>query len=386
MADPLSYELEADLFEAELAPEGEGPQDELDELMQEWEGDLPTQAPRQGSKGGTQAPRPAPSPTQAPATFSDILKRFATTKIHSKDVLAWLQRSKTWRQVVKVLDAKYLDSQPYVHVYATWAPGPDGVFAKGPYAGRRLFEIWEYPWGSGFIPSGPGAGFDSIGVRPPSRLPAPPKPGTDAETAVWVEQIVHACVHAWRHLLGQRRKGRARNVRIDSAIEDEARARDVTRTVVTEIGKFRPRTGSSKPWAVERDFFDELFEDPDGRMNTRLEYHVFSERLAMAALGESWQKRSAWERQVDAIDLRKRKLADYLDPRPQYVDPKTGALTRFAHDYPRLLLIRRIVDARWRAVNLGKVKSFYKDPGLEQIRKEHYDNFFDRLARYTKVP
>jgi hypothetical protein len=391
MPDPLSFEFESDLPESDLGPEGEGPQDELDELLQEWEGDLPTRRAGPGGGGGGQqpagpSPRPAPSPTPAPAVFSDALARFVSAKSVPAKALTFLQRSKTWKRIVKILDQNYLDSLPYVRVYQSWLPGPDGVLAQGPYQGRRMIEIWEYSWGPGFSPAGPGAQFDLIGLQPPGKLASPPRPGTDAEVGAWAEQIAHEAVHAWRHLLGQRRKGIPRNVRIQSAIEDEARTRDATRTIVAEIGKFKPRTGSSKSWAVERDFFDELLEDPDGRLNTRLEYHVLSERLAMAALGQSWQKISAWETQVDAIDLGKRKLADYLDPRPQYIDPGTGALTSFTDDYPRLLLIRRVIDARWRAVSLAKVKSFYKDAGLERIRHEHYTSFFDHLARYSKVP
>ena len=192
-------------------------------------------------------------------------------------------------------------------------------------------------------------------------------------------------------MLGKGPAGKTADKRIQSAIDDEIATRKFegmiakeARRAVASFARYPPTTGSTERWKVERDFFQEDWLN--GLRATHLEYFVLAERLDAAAKSLTGTQRLAFEVFVDWIDLGKRPLTTYLTQNPKFVHPDSGIPTTFQDDYSRSYFTRRVMDARWRAVNLSKVRDRHRDKNLEKMRQDHAKAFFSGLARYTKVP
>jgi hypothetical protein len=332
--------------------------------------------------------------------FGDALAWFARAAAVPDAVFSLLRQSPTFQSILKTLDAKYihLTGKSVPSNWGTkWAPDAEGVFTKGPHTGRRMIEIRPSVEGSFFRPfSSPDALFaaDVIHLEAPAG-----RPTALDEKGAWLERIAHESIHAWRHVLGKRRAGKSTSERIRSGIDDEIATRKWEGKIVGELRKkfswfaaYQPTTASFDQWAVERDFF------PGKLRLTYLEHFVLSERLndarkkLLAAFVPSIRARTAEEeieafnKFVDRIPLEKRPLASYLNANPAFIRPDRNTLAIFQPDYPKVRLIRRIIDARWRSVKNLDRPDLRFDVGLEKMRQDHALAFFDGLASYTHVP
>jgi len=343
-------------------------------------------------------PKPAPRPAKPNCTgeFRGALCRFARTGSVPDDVLLWLEKSRTFNAIVKTLDQKYFDPFPPNRLPknwdALWAPDANGIFTQGPHTGRRMIELTR-GLASGFCSptgwSGTACVRDFIQLKAPPQTAGPGKAASLAEKGGWLERIAHESVHAWRHVLGSGPAGNTAGKRIQSAIDDEIVTRKLEGKIVKEAGRavasfarYPPTTGSTEQWKVERDFFQEDWLN--GLRATHLEYFVLAERLDAAAKSLTGTKRLALEVFVDRIDLGKRPLTTYLTQNPKFVHPDSGIPTTFQDDYSRSYFMRRVVDARWRAVNRSRVRDLHRDKGLEKVRQDHAKAFFSGLAKYTR--
>lgn len=321
--------------------------------------------------------------------FGDALAWFAKAAAVPDAVFWLLKQSPTFQSIVNTLDAKYFHLSRKSGLPNDWAnkwlPDAEGVFTKGPHIGRRMIEVRPSVEGSFFRPvSSP----DALLAADVLHLEAPTGRRTDLdEKGAWLERIAHESIHACRHVLGKRRAGKTAAERIRSGIDDEITTRKLEGKIVGELRKkfpkfaaYQPTTGSFDPWAVERDFF------PGKLRLTYLEHFVLNERLFTARTKHLDVEIEAFDKFVDRIPLGKRPLSSYLKPSPAFIHPDTGKLGIFQNDYPKVRLMRRIIDARWRSVKNLDRRDLYLDADLEKMRQEHAKAFFDGLASYTQIP
>jgi hypothetical protein len=397
-----SFEADA-LLETEDETEEEAPDLAYD--VQENEDEAPsldeTEAPELESQVPTQV-------VVSNGEFGKALAHFARDAGLPNTVPWLLRQSAAFNAIVKVLDAKYLHFERPGGLPSqwgdVWAVGLDGVFTKGPHVGRRMLSIRKVGEGtvfeSVFSADNPDP-MDVIRIETPSS-----RPSALDRAGEWLERIVHESIHAHRHVLGLRSSGSTPAERIQGSIEDEIETRKKEGQIVNDLrkrfpkfGRYEPTTGSTARGEVERDFFP-------GRLRlTYLEHFVLIERLkeAREKLEATFvqNKRSrnaaeeiaAYDAFVDRIPLEKNPLESYMVADPVFTRPDRDKSARFAVDYPRLRLIRRIIGARWRSVQdlalnvpgNPKLQQTRRDH-IEKMRQEHARLFFADLAGYTKLP
>ena len=332
--------------------------------------------------------------------FGNALALFARNAGLPNAVPWLLKQSAAFNGIVKALDGKYVHldgSTVPVSWGSDWSPDADGVLTKGPQVGRRMVLVRISVQGTSFAPwASPDASHsaDTILIETPSsRLSEFDRRG------LWLERIVHESIHAHRHVLGLRRSGSNPAARIRAAIDDEIATRTEEGAIVNDLrtrfpnfGRYQPTTGSVVPAEVERDFFSSALR------LSYLEHFVLGERMqeALRRLRAVFRpnKRSlnveaeisAYNTFVDRIPLEKRPLATYLVADPIFTRPDRDQPARFLHDYPRLRLIRRVIDARWGTVKDLDRRNVHRDPDVEKMRQEHAKLFFAGLAAYTTLP
>jgi hypothetical protein len=374
-APDLAYDVQENEDEAPFLDETEAP---------EFEGQVPAQAQVVVSNG----------------EFGNALALFARNAGLPNAVPWLLTQSAAFNAIVQTLDGKYVHLDgPTVPVSwgIDWAPDADGVLTKGPHAGQRMVLVRVSVGGTFFTPwASPDFthSADTIVIETPSLGAAPLD-----QRGLWLERIVHESIHAHRHVTGLRRSGATPAQRISAAIDDEIATRQQEGAIVNDLrtrfpnfGRYQPTTGSLVPAEVERDFFS-------GALRlSYLEHFVLGERLDAArrkleaAFVPNKRSRtatdeiSAYNAFVDRIPLEKRPLASYLVPDPIFTRPDRDQPARFLLDYPRIRLIRRVIDARWRSVPGIDRRNAHRDPDVEKMRQEHARLFFAGLASYTRLP
>jgi hypothetical protein len=113
---------------------------------------------------------------------------------------------------------------------------------------------------------------------------------------------------------------------------------------------------------------------------------VLSELRASARTELTDDQAEQYEKIVNNISIGSPPYTSFLTLTPQFSHPRKGRMPIFRLRYPNILLVLRVIDARWRSITDLKERDVLQDRTIEDMRQEHAKAFFDNLANYTKRP
>ena len=289
------------------------------------------------------------------------------------DVISAIASSKTFQNQAKAIEAKYVALADV----AADETVEDGTITKGKRATKPVLAVSVDRTFSAFATVG---SIDSMVDQDTIILQLPDSPST----AEWVQQIALGTARAFQWVTRKNRSDDG-NVNILNAVKRDMMALQDADIIVGQAFASRELKGQKKPPPMEG-LLDNFHRAMYGSqfLHTGLEHHVLNEFATQEIIRKKLKRSEikAFKIAADALDINARNLVDYLsDPSPLFVTTTGGSSVPLDSKYAEQRAVLRVLDARWKALNIAKAE--VKD--VAEMLEDHQAAFFQGVIRYRPM-
>jgi len=292
------------------------------------------------------------------------------TKV-SDDVITAIASSKTFQDMAKAIEAKYV---ALADVTADETV-EDGMIVKGKRAKKPVLMVSVDPSFSMFATAG---SIDSDVDQDTIVLHLPDTAGT----AEWVQQIALGTARAFQWVTRKKRADDA-NTNIRNALQRDLIALQDADRVVFQAYSSKPLKGQKRPPDMERppERFEREMYGSQFR-HTALEHHVLNEFAAQDIIASKLKHSDIRNLKgvADAINIKARPLVAYIsDPEPLFEPVGGGSPVKLDSKYATQRAVLRVINARWQ--ELGDIASApFRD--VREMLDDHRSGFFQGVINY----